>query len=223
MKQRLLLSLCAILCSVATWAVTFSSGQFKYSASGSTAEITGYNSSYSSSQLQNLVIPHTVTYNGTTYRVSKVGGLGASAYPKTVRVEYGEYDVTINKDAFKGCSNLTTVELTSCVYQILADAFKDCSKLKEVYVSKQSALLGSAAIFNSKVTVYINYYQAVQKSRKHRWEYSMLLQLCLILPLIGKMVHYICFIRCQITYILTALNKAVEIKKSVLYPKQIVM
>lgn len=157
MKQRLLLSLCAILCSVATWAVTFSSGQFKYSASGSTAEITGYNSSYSSSQLQNLVIPHTVTYNGTTYRVSKVGGLGASAYPKTVRVEYGEYDVTINKDAFKGCSNLTTVELTSCVYQILADAFKDCSKLKEVYVSKQSALLGSAAIFNSKVTVYIPY------------------------------------------------------------------
>ena len=157
MKQRLLLSLCAILCSVATWAVTFSSGQFKYSASGSTAEITGYNSSYSSSQLQNLVIPHTVTYNGITYRVSKVGGLGASAYPKTVRVEYGEYDVTINKDAFKGCSNLTTVELTSCVYQILADAFKDCSKLKEVYVSKQSALLGSAAIFNSKVTVYIPY------------------------------------------------------------------
>lgn len=156
MKQRLLLSLCAILCSVATWALTFSQGQFFYSVSGGSVDITGYNSSYSSSQLQNLVIPNSVTYGGTTYRVSRVSNLGGSSYPKTLRVEYGENNIAIAKDAFKGCSNLTTVELTSCVSGIAADAFMDCPKLTDVYVSKQSAY-NSVAVFNKNVKVHIPY------------------------------------------------------------------
>jgi len=161
MKQRLLLSLCAILCSVATWAVTFSSGQFKYSASGSTAEVKNYISGYNSAQVKNLVIPATVTYNGTTYNVTKISGLGgtsgASQYVETVRVEYGGHLVTIAKEAFMGCSKLTKVELTSGVSQILADAFKNCPKLTQFFVCHKTALTGSAAIFNKNVNVYVPY------------------------------------------------------------------
>lgn len=141
---------------MATWALTFSQGQFFYSVSGGSVDITGYNSSYSSSQLQNLVIPNSVTYGGTTYRVYRVSNLGGSSYPKTLRVEYGENNIAIAKDAFKGCSNLTTVELTSCVSGIAADAFNDCPKLTDVYVSKQSAY-NSVAVFNKNVKVHIPY------------------------------------------------------------------
>ena len=156
--KKLFLSLLLTLLSVATWALTFSSGQFKYTTiTSSLVEITGYNSSVSSSGLKDLVIPRTVTYNGKTYDVTKVTGLGSSQFPESVSVEFSLKDITIGQDAFKGCRNLKTVKLRSNVYQISANAFFDCPNLTEFQVTRPTALTGSAAIFNSAITVKIPY------------------------------------------------------------------
>ncbi|MCR5361534.1 MAG: leucine-rich repeat domain-containing protein [Bacteroidales bacterium] len=64
---------------------------------------------YSNEYSGNVVIPASVTYNGTTYSVTSIGG-----------------------SAFNGCTGLTSIEIPSSVTSIGNDAFSGCSSLESI-------------------------------------------------------------------------------------------
>ena len=64
----------------------------------------------------NIVIPESVTYNGTTYSVTSIGN-----------------------SAFFGCSNLTSITIPNSVMSIGEYAFNDCGGLTAVHISDLNA------------------------------------------------------------------------------------
>ena len=80
--------------------------------SGNTAEVTYY-ASYSNNYVSgDVVIPSTVTYNGTTYSVTSIGDR-----------------------AFAYCSGLTSIDIPSSVTSIEVSAFSWCSGLSSINVA----------------------------------------------------------------------------------------
>ncbi len=63
-----------------------------------------------------VIIPSTVTHNGTTYSVTAIGG-----------------------SAFKGCSGLTSITIPNSVTSIDGSAFEGCSGLTSVYITDLAA------------------------------------------------------------------------------------
>ena len=68
-------------------------------------------SSYSNEYKGSIVIPETVTYNGTTYSITSIG-----------------------KYAFRGCTGLTSVTIGNSVTSIDSWAFLDCTSLTTIKV-----------------------------------------------------------------------------------------
>ena len=71
-----------------------------------------------------LIIPATVTYNGTEYSVTSIGN-----------------------SAFDGCSGLTSVTIPNSVTSIGNVAFYDCSGLTSVTIPSSVTSIGSSAFF----------------------------------------------------------------------------
>ena len=114
MRKRFLLSLLVLLLTtLSTHAYDFQSGDLYYNiTSDTTVEVT-YQENWSSTNYQGLTtatIPETVTYNGTTYSVTSIGG-----------------------SAFRSCSSLTSVTIPNSVTSIGEDAFQGCSSIADIY------------------------------------------------------------------------------------------
>lgn len=77
-------------------------------------------SSYSNEYTGSVVIPRNVTYNGKNYLVE-----------------------SIDADAFRGCSNLTSVEIPSSVTSIGQYAFYKCSSLTSIIIPYSVTYIGS--------------------------------------------------------------------------------
>ncbi len=141
-----------LLCATAATAYEFEKGGIYYNITSTTdftVEVTegippfiidGGNFSYEYSG--NVVIPESVTYNGSTYSVTSIGfdafrgcsGLTSVVIPNSV--------TSIGEQAFDGCSGLTSIEIPNSVTSIGSCAFEGCSGLKEVHISDLSAWCG---------------------------------------------------------------------------------
>ena len=63
---------------------------------------------------------------------------GAITIPKSVHYKGEDYDVTsIGKEAFKGCSDLTSITLPNGVLNIKSNAFNGCSSLTSITLPKR--------------------------------------------------------------------------------------
>ena len=82
-------------------------------------------SSYTNRYSGNVVIPESVTYNGTSYPVTSIG------------------DWT-----FYGCSGLTSVTIPNSVTSIGGSAFRDCSGLTSVTIPNSVTSIGNSAFQN---------------------------------------------------------------------------
>ena len=80
--------------------------------------------SYSNEYTGKVVIPESVTYNGTTYSVTGIGG-----------------------SAFRYCSGLTSVTIPNSVTSIGKDAFAECSGLTNVTIPNSVTSIGSGAFY----------------------------------------------------------------------------
>ena len=101
--------------------------------SDSTVEVTYYNNSnYVSGD---VVIPSTVTYNGTTYSVTSIGGSAFGDCSGLTSVTIPNSVTSIGGFAFSGCSGVTSVTIPNSVTSIGDFAFLSCSGLTSINVA----------------------------------------------------------------------------------------
>ena len=81
---------------------------------------------YSNEYSGNIVIPESVTYNGTTYPVTSIDGA-----------------------AFDGCSSLTSVTIPNSVTTIGSGAFADCSGLTSITIPNSVTSIGGNAFYGT--------------------------------------------------------------------------
>ena len=80
-----------------------------------------------------LVIPAEITYNGKSYKVTKIGDSAFSPiYYQLPKVSGGANITTIGANAFKGLTSLTTVNLSGTVTSIGEHAFDGCTGLSGI-------------------------------------------------------------------------------------------
>ena len=89
---------------------------------------------YDGDHIKELVIPAEITYNGKSYKVTKIGDSAFSPINYQLpEVSGGANITTIGANAFKGLTSLTTVNLSGTVTSIGEHAFDGCTGLSRIY------------------------------------------------------------------------------------------
>ena len=110
-----------------------------------------------------IVIPETVTYNGRTYKVTRIGEDAFSTGGNNEEVNgYYLKSITlpntiesIGEDAFYNCNALRQIIIPSTVTKIEAYAFGGCINLKRCIVLSKKAVIGNRA-FPTSCEIYVN-------------------------------------------------------------------
>ena len=97
----------------------------------------GDNISYNNYVSGDVVIPATVTYNGTTYNVTELKVISSSFGPfrncsNITSVTIPNSVTSIGKYAFASCRNLTSITIPNSVVSIGESAFKECISLSSI-------------------------------------------------------------------------------------------
>ena len=87
---------------------------------------------YSSSYKDDLVIPSSVTYNGTTYQVTGIGDYAFCNCKSLTSISFPSEIATIGKKSFQYCKNLTSIIIGNKVSSIGENAFDHCSNLIKI-------------------------------------------------------------------------------------------
>lgn len=154
MKTKRLLSralaiTAALTCAIGANAYDFAaSGLYLNIISGNNVEVTynDNNSSYTS-YTGNVTIPSTVTYQGTTYNVTRIGNNAFRASTGLTGVTIPSSITKIGYFAFYECSNLKSISIPTSVTNIQHDAFGKTG-LTNAYIPNTVTYLGSEAFYN---------------------------------------------------------------------------
>ena len=112
-----------------------------YDISENNATVTYGDNEYSG----DIVIPESITYNGSKYSVTSIGelafiycsGLTSIAIPNSI--------TSIGKSAFEGCSGLTSVTIPNSVTSIGESTFFKCSGLTSITIPNSVTSIGDFA------------------------------------------------------------------------------
>ncbi len=105
--------------------------------SENTVAVTYYTNNYNNYNYVSgdVVIPSTLTYNGTTYSVTSIGGSAFGDCSGLTSVTIPNSVTSIGGFAFSGCSDLTSVTIPNSVTSIGDFAFLSCSGLTSINVA----------------------------------------------------------------------------------------
>ena len=102
-------------------------------------EVTSGSSEYSGS----VIIPETVTYDGTTYSVTSIGSEAFYGCSSLTSVTLGNSVMSIGDYAFKHCYGLTSITIPNSVTSIGNEAFAFCSGLTSIVVQNGNQIYDS--------------------------------------------------------------------------------
>ena len=138
--KSLVLTVIGLLCCVSVSAHDFEVDGIYYNITSNLimdVEVTYKGSeykSYSDEYSGAVSIPESVTYNGSTYRVSYIGYQAFADCSGVTSVVIPNGVWLIHTDAFDGCSGLTSVVIPNSVKYIGSGAFSYCSSLTSVEI-----------------------------------------------------------------------------------------
>ena len=107
--------------------------------SDNTVEVASHNSVSGA-----VVIPSSVTNNGTTYSVTSIGNYAFVWCSELTSVTIPNSVTSIGKWAFQSCSSLTSVTIPNSVTSIGNGAFRDCSGLTSVTLPNNATIHSKA-------------------------------------------------------------------------------
>ena len=155
MKQRLhplcVALLALVLCNTPLFAEDFEVDGIYYDITSSTDKTVavtyrGYSYDFYFGEYSGAVtIPESVTYSGSTYSVTSIGGYAFSECFSLTSVVIPNSVTTIGECAFYRCSSLTSVEIPNSVTSIGAGAFSFCSSLTSVKIPNSVTSIRSSA------------------------------------------------------------------------------
>ena len=122
------------------------------SSTDKTCEVTfrGSTFNYAQEYFDNISIPKTATYNGTTYSVTSIGEL-AFAYCTSLTTATIPNSVTsISDNAFSGCEGLTNIEIPNSVTSIGKLAFANCTSLTTVTIPNSVTRIGHSIFYSCR-------------------------------------------------------------------------
>ena len=114
-----------------------------YSDNGYELGVSGYN--YRNKYKDFIVIPETVTYDGTTYTVTSIGSYAFANCGSVIGVSIPNTVTTINQYAFYSCSGLTSITIPASVSSIGSSAFRNCYGLSYINIPDSVTNIGEAA------------------------------------------------------------------------------
>lgn len=94
-----------------------------------------YESSWTDEYLGAIVIPESVEYDGTTYRVTSISSRAFSGCTKLYSVTIGNNVTSIGDYAFSNCSGLTSITIPCSVTSIGSFAFHGCDGIIRVDIA----------------------------------------------------------------------------------------
>ena len=104
-------------------------------------------SSYSGEYTGNVMIPESVTYNGTTYPVTSIGYRAFRDCTSLTNITIPNSMMEICDEAFYACSSLINVTIPNSVTSIGTRSFFKCSNLTCVSIGNLVTSIGSSAFY----------------------------------------------------------------------------
>ena len=150
MKKHLFLLLLAAAASTSMWAsdTEVDGIWYNFDSSAKTASVTyrgPSSSSYDNEYSGSVVIPSSVTYNGTTYGVTSIGYQAFRYCTSLTSVTIPNSVTSIGESAFEYCTGLTSVTIPNSVTSIGYLAFVGCSSLTSVTIPNSVTSIGEWA------------------------------------------------------------------------------
>ena len=108
-----------------------------------TAEVT-----IRSCSIGNIIIPSSITYNGTPFHVTSIGIHAFLECSNLISVEIPNSVTSIGLEAFYGCTGLTSVTIPNSVTSIGTSAFYGCSALTSIEIPNSVTSIGVWAFHN---------------------------------------------------------------------------
>ena len=92
-----------------------------------------------------VVIPSTITCNGTTYSVTSIGRIAFLCCDDLITVSIPNSVTSIGERAFDGCNKLTSVNIPNSVTSIERGVFRYCSDLTSIDIPSSVTSIGELA------------------------------------------------------------------------------
>ena len=144
------LLLLALLLPATATAYDFEVDGIYYNINGNEVTVTykgNYESDYQNDYSGNVIIPATVTYNGTTYSVTSIGYGAFYGCSGLIGVEIPNSVTSIGIMAFSRCTGLRSVTIGNSVTSIGDEAFCRCSALTSVTIPNSVTSIGTLAFY----------------------------------------------------------------------------